>query len=386
VITPNVCGNRTPEPANGEDCDNGGTCVGGANAGTACVTEAQCVGNGVCDVGTKYGTSCASSADCAGAACIHCKTFGGSGCAANCTSEKSVAWNLVPGVLVTGNVCKSGTSCAALYASLNLTLPLSGSQTMVIGKQGSNSRIPFVTRADSVVFDKIPVSTLACACVRGIAAKSCGGILFEPDGSPATDCTFDDTCAALALPPCTYVNGPGNAAAGVVGCGTSFGPINVMTTQDAGGVILPPPPTPTPIMAAPIVTLSGSGGAGSAIAINSIRLGQAVGLCNGTDPTIYGPDGVFCTDDDPESMRGPVSTVVTVTGTATAKLFNNGIPGYNMPPDPTPGYSAVGHVFNCAKLRSPTPKVTGAGLASAFCSLSATLPGSGVITNVQFAQ
>src|SRR5262249_24351009 len=38
IPTP-TCGNGVVEP--GEDCDNGGTCVGGTNAGTHCTAESQ---------------------------------------------------------------------------------------------------------------------------------------------------------------------------------------------------------------------------------------------------------------------------------------------------------------------------------------------------------
>ena len=34
-----LCGNGTVD--SGEDCDNGGTCIGGTNAGTACTSEGQ---------------------------------------------------------------------------------------------------------------------------------------------------------------------------------------------------------------------------------------------------------------------------------------------------------------------------------------------------------
>jgi hypothetical protein len=383
VITPNVCGNGKVE--SGETCDLGGLCVGGSNAGTACVNETQCIGNGVCDIGTKYGTRCASSANCDGARCIHCKTFGGGGCAANCTSEKDVAMTLVPGA-VQGGACKANTSCARLHAGLTLGLPLNGVETFTIGGQGSDNNIPFVIKASSVTLARVPIASLACACVRGIAAKTCGGYLFEADGSPATDCSLADKCAASSLPPCTYVNGPGNGAAGVIGCGSSFSPVNVTTTQDAGGVAIPPPPTPSPVIGLPIVTLSGSGGAGSGIEINSIRLGQVQSTCQGSpgfDPAYYGPDGQFCTDDDPDTelARGPVSTVVAGTGVATATLTNSGVTKVTIGPD-----TATGNEFTCRKLTQANPSVSGSGFASAFTSIGSGLPGSGTVTNVLFAQ
>ena len=48
-----VCGNGSVEP--GEDCDAGGTCIGGSNAGMACTAEAECLGTGVCMGGRACG-------------------------------------------------------------------------------------------------------------------------------------------------------------------------------------------------------------------------------------------------------------------------------------------------------------------------------------------
>ena len=45
------CGNGIIDP--GEDCDDGGTCIGGTNAGTHCTAETDCLGNGVCVGGTS---------------------------------------------------------------------------------------------------------------------------------------------------------------------------------------------------------------------------------------------------------------------------------------------------------------------------------------------
>src|SRR6266446_3187612 len=43
---PVACGNGVVNA--GEDCDLGGTCLGGTNAGTHCTAESQCTGHGVC--------------------------------------------------------------------------------------------------------------------------------------------------------------------------------------------------------------------------------------------------------------------------------------------------------------------------------------------------
>ena len=91
-----ACGNNVVEGT--EECDDGGQCIGGDNAGTNCTQEADCHGNGVCIGGIKVGTSCANDAACPAGKCVHCRTFGGDGCAANCTHEVDVDYTLVPGV------------------------------------------------------------------------------------------------------------------------------------------------------------------------------------------------------------------------------------------------------------------------------------------------
>src|SRR5512139_626226 len=86
------CGNGVTDA--GEDCDDGGTCIGGSNAGTHCTAESQCQGNGVCIGGSKAETACTAAGDCPGGSCVHCVTQGGDGCAANCTTETQIVTNL----------------------------------------------------------------------------------------------------------------------------------------------------------------------------------------------------------------------------------------------------------------------------------------------------
>ena len=83
-----ICGNGIIEAA--EDCDDGGTCIGGTNAGTHCTAESECRGNGVCIGGSKRETACAAAGDCPGGSCVHCVPQGGDGCAANCTNAFEV--------------------------------------------------------------------------------------------------------------------------------------------------------------------------------------------------------------------------------------------------------------------------------------------------------
>jgi hypothetical protein len=80
----------------GEDCDDGGTCVGGTSHGQACM------GNSACPEG-------------------YCRAWGGDGCAANCTTEKTVRFAF------TGSRCyggaKSGQVCTSIRTCLGGAFP-----------------------------------------------------------------------------------------------------------------------------------------------------------------------------------------------------------------------------------------------------------------------
>ncbi len=338
-----VCGNGSQE--GDEECDDGGTCIGGMTAGIHCTSEADCGAGeqGVCNEGIKIGTACNSDADCPDSKCIHCKPFGGDGCAANCTLETDITYDLVPGVTRVckggannGNGCtatadcppssppqtpapscsnfqlclggtndsqpctknadcpggscqqavKPGTSGSQVHDGLlQLALPLSGTQTVTVGKL-RNGQIPSIIKANAVKLPAIGVGALACACVRAIAAKSCGGTVFEIDGSATADCTDGYSAGASVCDgkkPCTFVHGPGNASSGLIGCNGLEG-INLSFTQDAGLATLPYPPAPTPPPGSflPVITLSGSGGPGSSLILNSSAIGTATGTCNST--------------------------------------------------------------------------------------------------------
>jgi cysteine-rich repeat protein len=356
VTGPGVCGNGVVEIPE-EECDDGGTCAGGANAGTFCTGDSECVGDGVCVGGTNVGKGCGSDPDCpGGGTCVRCKTFGGDGCAANCTEETDVAYNLVPGRQSNGLV--PGTSGATVRSSvLTLTLLLNGSETLTVGKE-RNGQIPFVVKQESVNLPRVAVSSLACACPRAIVPKTCGGVLFfESDGvTPATNCTpeftaGDSVCTDAGKAPCAFAIGAGNSAQGVIGCSSLEG-INLSVYQDSGGS---GPEGPV------ITTLSGSGGPGSAVVINSLAIGTVAGSCSGQSAE-RGPDGQFCTADDPQSSRGEVNALPNVTGTATAKVDN--INGGN---NDLPMISTNGAPFDCASVSSGV--VTGANFAGAFVGL-----------------
>jgi len=363
-----TCGDGVVQPP--EECDDGGICIGGSAAGTACTADAECGAEqpGVCEGGSRLAYACATNDQCPGSTCVRCKTFGGDTCAANCTFETSITFTLVPGALV-GPAVKPGTSGAKIYNDLlELPLPLSGQETLTIGKE-RNGQIPGVIKSASVQLPKIPVSTLACACIRGLSVKTCGGTLFTEAGELAGNCS-DNIPAPVACPanrPCAYVNGPGNAAAGVIGC-SGLEPANVATVHDCNGEAGEPPFPPQ-------IELSGTGPAGSAIVLNSLQISQVTGQCRAD----------FCTDQDPLSTRGDPITLPYSTGTSTGKALNvSDIQGASIPPE---GVIAIsGAPFSCANLTAVPPTVSGANLAGVFTSCDAATIGDFVATNNLVAQ
>lgn len=334
------CGNGLRE--GDEECDDGGICIGGTNAGTHCTGEEDCNGNSVCVDGAKAESACADDSACPDGQCIHCRTFSGDGCAANCTAERSSGLHVVSGVLDNVTIVP-GTSGIVINGDiLTIPLPLDGTLTLTTGNLRLG-RIPIVVRAGTVRFSWIPIG-LACGCVRGIARKTCGGTLFETDGFPSLDCTprltaGDSVCAGQS--PCTSLHGDGNALSGVIGC-TGLDSVDYRVTQDAGLVGKP---------SAPQITLSGTGGPGSAGILGTTAIGTIVGACTGSAPD-YGPDGYFCTEDDAPNSMGTPSTTSFTTGTATAEVFNaNGVSGNTIGP-----FSLTGAVLDCPALlvrRSP---------------------------------
>ena len=379
-----VCGDGTTD-AN-EQCDPGSICIGGTNAGTVCKAESDCQGEGVCDTfgvkgppGNVPRKVCSSSTECGGAMCIKCKPFGGNGCSANCTTETPSTINLVPGEL-SGSDIVPGTSGAVVHGDiLTIPLTLAGTNTLRAGAPDSNMVIHVAQKASDVNLDRIPVATIACACVRGSVYKTCGGTQFEADGQTlSTDCTDvcgPNGCASMASlcdgkKPCTAVAGPGNSGEGAIGC-TSLPSVNYTVTQDSGGS--------SGVAGPAIFTAGAGGGAGSQVLATASAIGTVVGLCEGGTPD-YGPDGQFCTDDDPTSARGIPSIQTLVTGTATASLTNaNGLDGNDVGP-----FSATGNPVTCDKIAAGN--TTGASQAGAFDSLAQPTTGDIVVTNEFISQ
>ena len=325
---------------------------------------------------------------------MHCRTFGGDGCASNCTSETAVPYPLVMGNIFDPN--NTSTAIIKTDALNNLALALNGSLILTVGEL-RNNQVPVVIKASDITLDAVRVASLACACVRGIEGKSCGGTIFNLGGVDQTrDCSITDECAANLLPPCTALHGPGNTASGIVGC-VSLDNTNYLFSQDAGGA--PPPGTPTPVpptpwanSGPPSITFSGTGGAGSAQLLNTLRIAPGIpqsaffgNPCRegGTpgNPN-YGPDKMFCTADDPEAGRGNPSNLPLVTGTATSQITNH-YNSANMTTTTLGPLVRTGSPFSCAALTAPTPSASGAQLVGGFTSLNqATLGDLVVVTGL----
>ena len=464
---PAACGDGKVET--GEDCDPGGTCIGNAKSGSSCSSKADCCSNadctgasdgGVCDAGPKQGSACKADGDCPSSTCVRCKVFGGNGCASNCTTETPFIFNLVPGQVDpnTGVTLVANTSGAVVHGQV-LTLPLPigngceggptpgapcmttadcgaggvcnpATQTFMVGKRGADGAIPIVVKAASVKFPRIDVGGLACACVRGVAQKTCGGTIFDADGvtqttfcteafgacdttghcanaptvscTANTDCEGDAVCSKTASAlPCTLVHGPGNSGTGFAGCSDAGLPaVNFTETQDAGGCSDPPACSMrTP--AAPVITVDTMGPAGSTIVLNTTAIGTATGACTGTDKTVYGDDGIICTDDDPQASRGTPQTIPLTTGKGCASITNanfqktppinilgicQGSPGSTCALDadcatlgPCVPICATGIPLSCSALSGG--QFPGGALAGSFVSLAQPTIGDIVVTN-----
>lgn len=366
------CGDGNVDSAAGEVCDDGGICIGGNTAGNTCHSEADCGSTtGVCIGGEKAETVCSTTADCPNGRCQHCVAFGGDGCSANCAHETTITLTFDP--------ASNSTVHTELFG--DIPLPLTGSEQAIAGSTEVNGEFTYVVPATSVSIPTIDVGGLACACVRGVAAKSCGGTVFEADGKQALDCTDGFTagasvCTDAGKNPCAFINGPGNASAGTIGCNGLEG-ANFSQTQDSRGSQDPPECLAQPGLGAPtcaadaVLTLSGHGGPGSAVVFNTQAIATVLGACSAA------PAG-YCTESDPFSARGTPATAPLVTNNASGEMFNiNGEDGVNLGP-----FSDTGVNYNCA-----TPlNVSGSALAGAFTAPNQATTGDIVVTSLIKAQ
>ncbi len=416
---PGNCGNGVIDA--GEDCDVGGICAGGMKSGTACTSEADCGYPGVCNGttcvgGSQNGISCTTNEQCGepgacasgpntlrecntdpdcgtGGTCKRCRTFGAQPipgstqtCAANCTFETRLTYNLKQGVF-NGAILQSGSGViihSGILGDVPLALPSTGNEIFTIGKPGPDGVSPIALKAVDVHFPPIPVSTIACACVRGVPAKTCGGFLMDLQGNLGQDCSdafvTPTTPPCPVAKPCAFVHGPGNSGSGRITCGGNLIPFNLDVTEDSRGSTDPAecltPGIGAPTCAdPPIITLSGSTTVpGSSIIVTHTAIGTKTGGC--VD---------FCTDADPQSTRGTVNPLVLTTGTATGVVFNvDGQDGVNQWNPVTSGpWTVVGGPLTC---NAGSFGASGGKLAGTFTAINQNLLGDIVVTEVLAAQ
>lgn len=304
----------------GEQCDDGGFCVGGSLAGTACTAEADCVDGGACFGGLDDLRVCESDDDCRLGDCRRCRPVGGDGCAANCTFETDILVPLVAGFVESNGMdIAFGTSGLVVFGPfLTVPLPVTGALTLTVGhSRGGVS--PVAVRARNVRFDAIPVSTGACACLRGPARLTCGATLLDPDGTFSADCRPNDPDATPCPQnrPCAPLHGAGNAGSGFINCG---GPgVAIELNHDCNAAVGAPP------FSAVVSTADLEGPdahlAGNTLLGFTIQPTTVVGFCTGSSPD-YGPDGIQCTDDDPPERRGIPVPLLLTTGSAVGAVVN----------------------------------------------------------------
>jgi len=344
-----------------EDCDNGGLCVGGANAGTACTSEAQCMGDGACFGGPSNLRGCLSDGNCPNGVCRKCRPYGGDGCSATCTFETNRTYTLVPGMIGADQMSiDMGTSGAVVFGPfLTVPLALSGTQVLTMGET-INGQAPVVLKVDGVDLDRIPVAEIACACVRGAEARTCGGTLFDVAGVQSANCTpgFDDIESCPTDKACAPVHGPGNTGSGFISCGHAG--FDVDYTQDCNGT--PGAPPFDPVITVTEATGTPAADDGSGLFILTSAIGTVVGRCTGTTAD-YGPDREFCTPDDPVSNRGAPNSIPFTTATAAATVLNPG----NFEGDVLSPAPVSGSPFTCGA-EGTSPTVSGANIAGGFTS------------------
>ena len=415
TVTPTIgatlCGDGIIEGT--ETCDDGGICQNGPDHGKPCPSN---VADGV---------------DC-GAPGV-CRPVGGDGCAENCTTETVVDLKLgdtsssqsmsevqgkafgVPLVLIGQLRARAGSPRAEIVTT-TAAKTFNPGDIPVVQTVNDNSWTP-----DTPNEGLPPIAVepgIACACVRGYAAKSCGAVLPDdpsfidcspkcvaPDGgklcaggsNPLNPCSVDSDCPGgrcgepcnpnLSEPgltaqcgdgytctgqddictdstkTCDFIHGPGNQASGVIACGGGYtGPtgdgISYKVVLDS-------------LTGISVRTWSGGAApAGSALIINSTAIGNITGSNCEFDNTqaLNGPDGLPCTDDDLD--KSYINTIPLTTGSAEAEVDNaNNASGATIRDGVNCGSTPcltkfTGNAVMCSNL----PNASGAALAGAFAS------------------
>jgi len=292
-----------------EACDVGSVCVGGANSGMPCTGEAACgiEEPGRCEGGLLAFRQCLSDDDCGGGSCRRCIMHGGQAvpggtCGADCSLETELPITWRPGV-IEGTQLSSGSGAVVYGVDVApVAVSLTGSSVLRMGANAAGGLRPVAIRSADVVFPGASFAGAGCACLRGVAAKTCGGVLTLIDGTLANDCTpgyteGDSLCGSGNQPPCTFVHGEGNTASGFLGC-DGLSPIDVVTTLQF------------PELNSSVL-LEGDGAPGAALLLQHLAIAVKEGSCDG-----------FCTAADPVSERGLVRAQFFTSGRASGEILN----------------------------------------------------------------
>jgi hypothetical protein len=316
-----LCGDGTIGA--GEDCDDGGRCIGGSNDASSCESPTDCPG-GVC------------------------RPVGGDGCAINCTVERSRV-----------SVLSAAARATIQQATFPIQVALRGIMNLQTGKLRavdaldphgnvltSAGSYPVTIRGNDIYFEPVRVTGLVCACPRFVDVPRFGA---GNSGEGSIGCGTGGLTEISYRLVQDHNTTPGHAQNGNTGsmvglqlpddpeCDDAFVFPSGLTSNACLESQDPLCSNPNASGQHPGVCNSprsstyfgGPASPGSALIHAGIAIGllNDAGLCR-TDlppgsplcPADYGPDCQPCTDDDAD--LGRVETIALTTGSASAAIYD----------------------------------------------------------------